>query len=149
MPRGQNRPFWSYVQKGPGCWIWTGAVDRSGYGIVTRRPNRWNAHRLAWFLTNGEIPAGRLICHRCDNRLCCRPDHLYVGTPQDNALDRSRAGTQTGSRNGFAKLSESQVQSIKKRLRDGEKVSVLAADYAISPAAIYMIRNGINWRQVA
>lgn len=87
-----ERDFWSRVNKGSlegDCWLWMGGHTQTGYGIVSASPNTWRiAHRLAWELTFGEIPKGLFVCHKCDNPPCVRPDHLFLGTANDNMQDK-------------------------------------------------------------
>ena len=81
-----------------GCWNWTGAKDRVGYGRVkvslgSRDQFRFtSAHRYSYELNVGEIPHGMNVLHRCDNRSCCNPEHLFVGTQQENMLDMHAKG---------------------------------------------------------
>jgi hypothetical protein len=95
--------FVERVTKNPGrgCWEWTGALDRHGYGIVMRDGSIKRTHRYAWELCNGAIPAGMVICHRCDNRKCVRPSHLFIGTQRDNIQDAMRKGRHRMSRGGY------------------------------------------------
>jgi hypothetical protein len=92
---GINERFWSKVRKGDGCWEWVGSQDRQGYGefVVSMGPRvRSRAHRVAWELTNGPIPDGLNACHRCDNPVCVRPDHIFIGTQRDNVRDAMAKG---------------------------------------------------------
>jgi hypothetical protein len=87
--------FWSRVDASRGadsCWSWTGALDSGGYGQCGRDRRLHKTHRVAWMLTHGEIPDGLVVCHHCDNRRCCNPAHLFVGTQGDNVRDMVRKG---------------------------------------------------------
>lgn len=83
--------FWRHVNKGSPyeCWVWTGSNDGKGYGQISAGAGRSpiKAHRLSWEIHNGQIPAGMVICHRCDNPKCVNPSHLFVGTQKDNMVD--------------------------------------------------------------
>jgi hypothetical protein len=85
----QNTPadFWNRVSKTDGCWLWTGCLASNGYGRFPLNYRRIPAHRYAWTLSNGPIPAGLEVCHHCDVRRCVRPDHLFLGTREDNIQD--------------------------------------------------------------
>ena len=107
--KGKKRPlaerFWSHVEKTDGCWLWKGGGDR--YGIFDKR----GAHRVSWKLANGKsIPKGMEVCHHCDNGLCVRPDHLFLGTQSDNLIDCSKKGRITRNK---AILTPTQVLEIR------------------------------------
>jgi hypothetical protein len=102
-------------------------------------------------LFNGPVSADVVICHKCNNRRCCNPDHLYAGTHKSNAADRKTHGTakkpplHTGSKQWNSRLTETQVLEIKRRLKCGEIPPHIAPDYGIGAATVYKIRDGPNW----
>jgi hypothetical protein len=94
--------LWKYVAKvddAISCWLWTAAVGTDGYGKFWYNGITTHAHRIAFELTFGQIDEdGLIVCHRCDNPLCVRPDHLFLGTHRDNAVDMVRKGRDRHSR---------------------------------------------------
>ena len=90
---GVGPRFWSKVKQTDGCWLWLGAKSPDGYGMLNVRDHRGtNAHRIAYALKVGDIPSGFSVLHSCDNRLCVRPDHLFLGTQLDNVKDMAKKG---------------------------------------------------------
>lgn len=85
--------FWSNVQKTDGCWVWTGCRSHD-YGLMGANKARILAHRFSWELHYGPIPNGLGVLHRCDNPPCVRPDHLFLGTFEDNMKDKIAKGRQ-------------------------------------------------------
>lgn len=75
-----------------GCHIFTGIKSVKGYGKIRFKDVHYRAHRLSYELANGEIKDGRMVLHKCDVPACINPDHLFLGTAKDNALDRKRKG---------------------------------------------------------
>lgn len=91
--RSDPRLFWDRVLIGDGCWEWQGPLrNLNGYGAAHLDGKHMLAHRVAWILWGREIPADLFLLHRCDNRLCVRPDHLFLGTHLDNMRDAVAKG---------------------------------------------------------
>ena len=92
--------FWSLVDKTENCWIWLGGRYGDGYGRVWKDGRRQAAHRVAYELSISIIPDGIQACHHCDNKLCVRPDHLFLGTQADNMQDWTKKGLNKALANG-------------------------------------------------
>jgi hypothetical protein len=148
--------FWCRVDKrGPDeCWPWLGCKHKSGYGRISAGGyggRMLDTHRVSWELHNGPIPEGEgyhgtCVLHRCDNRPCCNPNHLFLGTNDDNMADmvaKGRAHSLRGEANGNSKLTAAQVAEI--RSATGAQ-SRIAARFGISQALVSKIRRGENWQ---
>lgn len=154
--------FWSRVDKahGRGCWLWLGHLT-FGYGYIGaggRNGKTNRAHRVSWELHHGPIPEGLLVLHRCDNRRCVNPDHLFLGTQADNVADMIAKGRDAapglrarhGQSPGRAKLNPIQVREIRRtycRGSDTHGSYALAALYGVAQGTIYRIVSGRGWRR--
>ena len=93
--------FWEKVQKTDTCWLWIAGQNGHGYAQFSAWGKPQRASRIMWWLAHGRMPPRHLyVCHRCDNRLCVRPDHLFLGTPLKNNYDKMLKGRATGPK-GF------------------------------------------------
>jgi hypothetical protein len=131
------------------CWLWTGGVNKSGYGQVgTGRCVRY-AHRVAFEIANKcSLSPSQLILHSCDTPRCCNPAHLRIGTQLDNCRDRESRGRgrqPSGERNGKAKLTTEGVLMIR---QSSEPRRVLADRLKVSIAAIDAVRSRAVWAHV-
>ncbi len=157
--------FWSKVDKSGECWIWTGAKFPFGYGNVRMNGERY-AHRVAWTMARGPIPADLYVLHVCDVPACVNPDHLWLGTKAENNADRKSKGrngravgglngrythpetTARGERNGFSKLSEADVREIRARRAAGEKLREIAELFGVAKQTVHSIVHGRLWAHV-
>jgi len=115
-----------------------------GKGQVT------TAHRASFVAFKGEIPEGMYVCHSCDNKSCVNPDHLFLGKPADNSADMVAKGRSAiGSRQGSAKLTETAIPEIKRRILVGEMDHTIGKDFGVCAGTINHIRHGRSWRHVA
>lgn len=143
--------FWSNINY-PGndqdCWEWVSPQKhKDGYG----RFKNVGAHRLAWEFYNGPIPQGQQVLHKCDNPPCCNPEHLFLGTTQDNRQDCVNKNRQAkGSKNAGSVLTEEIVFEILEKVNNGEitNLTVLSNTYNISESALSHIFDGTKWKHI-
>jgi hypothetical protein len=147
-----------------GCWLYTGAWDGEGYGIVSRNRRRIRAHRFFYEKLVSPIPTGLILCHRCDTPACVNPDHLYPGTHESNSLDahaRKRhpwsvsytvraierfngayqGGWKRGRQNVNAKLTDEQVREIR-RHPDPFPYAIYRKRFHVARSTLYYVRTG-------
>jgi len=174
MPRrSTSEDFWKHVdiKSSNECWEWTGAKNKLGYGRVRYHQQNWKAHRLAWFLTNGNIDDLH-VCHHCDNPSCCNPSHLFLGTAADNMRDCSEKGRHPrntthylpegdnhhsrlhpevvarGEKNGAAVLTKEEVIEIRDKRKQGRTLQGLADEYSVAKGTIVFIVTRQTWKHI-
>ena len=133
-----------------GCWLWTGAVNHFGYGIIGlghRSDGIDRAHRVSYRIHKGNTPQGMAVLHSCDVPSCINPNHLRVGTLSENMKDcvsrkRNFIPNNRGEQAKWAKLTADAAADIKKREMTGP---AYAAKYGVSRSAVYRIWEGKNW----
>ena len=143
--------FWSNVDKSGECWLWTRCLA-GGYGQLDFMGKRTKAHRVAWELTRGPIPAGvgphgTCVLHRCDTRACVNPAHLFLGTNAENVEDRNRKRRQaSGERQGNSKLTRVLVDIIRTSHASGVfSKAELGRWFGVTAENIGLIVNGKSW----
>ena len=174
--RTDTQRFWGKVDKSGTCWLWLSGKDKDGYGIFHVDGVKIKSHRFSFAETYGSVPAGILVCHRCDNPACVRPDHLFAGTQMDNMRDAASKGrTALGDRNGSRTHPESRCfgddnpsrrhpermlrgeQKPDSKLKEADIVAIrqmggshqeIAERFGVSRRNISMIRAGETWKHV-
>lgn len=130
------------------CWNWKGPVWPHGYGRLSQVRKNGYSHRHAWELHFGKIPDGMCVCHKCDNKLCCNPNHLFLGTIADNMADMVQKNRQRkGERIPSSKLTAEKVSRIK-NLIGKFPVRKLGEMFGVSYQSIQFIKDGITWKHV-
>lgn len=163
--------FWSRTSRdsaiGDACWMWTRAKYKTGYGKLYYAKSVTYAHRVAWELWHGAVPTDMYVCHRCDVKACCRPDHLFLGTHDDNMADALLKGRfASGARNGrhtkpecqpsrigelcpAHKLTRSQVEQMRARYVPGKVTfDEIAADFGVSRTTARNAVRKVSWSNV-
>lgn len=151
--------FWQNVNRGEPdvCWEWNGRMHTSGYGTLSHNiagKYQIAAHRASYIVHHGEIPDGLWVLHKCDNRRCVNPAHLFLGTHDDNMADMVAKGRAAstglkGQSHPGAKLTEEHVREIKTLHKRGVSCAEIARHYKVSSGTIRKIINGKGWTHVS
>lgn len=150
--------FWKKVNKIDGCWLWIKPDPSNGYGRFMYHGKIMGAHRASWLIHRGNIPDGLWVLHRCDNPACVNPDHLFLGTHDDNMADmaaKHRAAFQQhpesapkGERHGNAKLTDNDVREIRRLRAIGTPRKAVAQMFGISISNVKQITARTAWPHV-
>jgi hypothetical protein len=158
--------FWARVDKASsqrGCWLWTGASTKGGYGQFSWDRVPKLTHRTSWELAHGPIPEGMLVCHTCDVRNCLNPAHLFLGTQLQNIADKVAKGRQSrgpkhgqsrgnparGEQHPNARLTAETVRYIRERYSTNlVSHADLALELGVSRATVAQVVRGVTWRHV-
>ena len=157
--------FWSKVIKNNGCWGFDSAKDRDGYHRFaykvegSTKYKHSSAHRFMMLANGHTIPKGYVVCHKCDNPSCITPDHLFIGTPADNNLDKKLKGRERapiGEKQGRALITDAQAREIRQRAvvgwrvgyNNGSNITELAREYNVPRELIRRIARGELYRDV-
>jgi len=131
------------------CWLWRASKTSFGYGRFSfTHYHTKRAHRISWEFYRGPIPNGIHVLHKCDVRDCVNPDHLFLGTNQDNVNDREtkgRGNQRKGEKHHNTKLTEDQVYEIR---ASNERTDALAKQYGVTPHTIWQIRMRRRWKSL-
>lgn len=145
LPIKDRIDFYSMPVPECGCWIWLGHLDRYGYGQTAVGGKRVTGHRMAWAAYFGDIPNGLCVCHRCDTPSCVNPDHLFLGTNEENIADKTAKG-RAGNGPGFrgethpsARFSDAIIAAVRAAFGSQREI---AKRFGISPTHVHGIRSG-------
>jgi hypothetical protein len=148
--KSEEQRFWEKVDRlsDDECWNWIGSIlvgKNGGYGTFNAEGFS-RAHRYSYKLHYGYLPSHACVLHKCDNRSCVNPHHLFLGDRADNAADKVGKGRQCrGETRPLSKLTENAVRKIRS---SNKGTSELARELNVSPSAVSMVRTGKTWRHV-
>jgi len=128
-----------------GCWIWTAAINRYGYGhFMMRNPKRMErAHRISYQMAGRRIPRGKMLLHSCDMRCCVNPDHLSPGTHLEN-MRQCAARERYTMHNAI--LTKAQAAEIKNKIKMGITARAIAKQFGVHEATISDVKRGLTWK---
>lgn len=145
--------FYSWLEPNGDCLEWSGGKHRQGYGLTfcPTFKKMVTTHRMAYELEFGDIPKDMHVLHKCDNPPCCNPEHLFLGTHQDNMDDMRQKGRKTGAIRKFksTQLTEEQVLEIRRLYETGEyKMTELGKMFNTSQGNIGHIIKRDRWKHI-
>jgi len=138
--------FYEKVMPEPntGCWLWSGSLNNRGYARIHVDKKNKLASRVSFSMHNGKINDSLLVCHSCDTPSCVNPDHLFLGTHEDNLTDCVIKGRRPFTQN---RLTIEDVLIIKERLKNGETQNSIAKDFCVHHVSIGNIKQGKTWKE--
>lgn len=144
--------FWKKVLKSgiEDCWLWNGTIANH-YGKFTLIDGtQTTAHRVSWQIVNGIIDSKtKLVCHKCDNRLCVNPNHLFIGTAQENTNDMvSKGRSRTGTKHSLSKMSETDIKLMRFLYSIGARQKCLASWFGLKRPSVNQIVHRKLWRHI-
>ena len=150
VDRALLRRFFDKVLMTDGCWEWQ-AAKRNGYGALKIGRELISAHRLSYFMFRGEIPSAMCVLHHCDNRVCVRPDHLFLGTHSDNVKDmdaKDRRNATTGEQHRGSVLTAEVVVAIR-HLREskGWGKRRIARQLGVNSSTVGSVLRQLSWKK--
>lgn len=167
LTKKQVENLWDGITKRPsGCWEWHRCCFTAGYGMIRLGNHGYAVHRVVYQLHYGNDPSEMQVLHRCDNRKCCRPDHLFLGTNYDNVMDKMQKGRWNGGKGAghghntkpecypvgedhrMSKATTDQVIEIRRRRATGEPCRQIATDFGFSKSMIESIAARKTWKHV-
>jgi hypothetical protein len=153
--------FWSKVEKTDFCWNWKASSRGNGYGAFKYKKKVVDAHRVSFMLTKGEIPKGMYVCHKCDNRSCVNPDHLFLGTHRDNMIDCFKKGRMFIPENQKFRFTEGNIPKNRKldlvkvleikeaiKTKGKKPLTQIAKEFGVSIFIVYDIVNRKNYKNI-
>jgi HNH endonuclease/Helix-turn-helix domain len=145
-----ERRFWKQIKKTDTCWIWKGPKNSCGYGTMARRGyGIVRAHRVSWEFHFGIPPKNMCVCHKCDNPPCVRPEHLWLGTREENMMDAHKKGRlRKGEESGTSKLKNFQIEEIRKLRKEGFTQSEIGEKMGVKGSTIAHILQGHTWKHI-
>lgn len=131
------------------CWEWQGCIQANGYGRITHKRKTQYSHRFMWEAFNGPIPDGLDVCHKCDNRKCVNPGHLFLGSRKDNMADaRVKNRLQRGECRYNSVLTEDKVRKARALRSQGMKAKDIAKQMGVGYQTLLKAVNYKTWRHV-
>jgi hypothetical protein len=159
ITKNDVKRFWSKVsisEDKNACWEWTAGLNKWGYGkffinIEGGIERIFTASRISYFISNNHYPSDLNVLHRCDNRKCVNPNHLFLGTHAENSkdmIDKGRCSNQKGENNGGVKHSKELILEIRAKHKKGKSQNSLAKEYGFNSGYVSRIIRRVIWDSI-